>query len=74
MPVSFNMVMVEVVVMTMAMMMVMVKIEEDFSSLYILKPFPTSEGEFTCLDGQCINIEQRCDQTPNCRHQIHQQK
>ena len=28
------------------------------------------EGEFSCLDGQCINIEQRCDQTPNCRHQI----
>ena len=45
-----------------------------FLSLFVLKPFPTSEGEFTCLDGQCINIEQRCDQTPNCRHQIHPKK
>ena len=25
------------------------------------------EGDFTCMDGQCISIEQRCDQTPNCR-------
>ena len=23
-------------------------------------------GEFTCNDGQCISIEQRCDQTSNC--------
>jgi hypothetical protein len=25
------------------------------------------EGQFTCDDGQCINITKRCDQTPNCR-------
>jgi len=25
-----------------------------------------SYGEFTCNDGQCIDIEQRCDQTSNC--------
>jgi hypothetical protein len=25
------------------------------------------EGQFTCSDGQCIDIEQRCDQTSNCR-------
>ena len=23
-------------------------------------------GMFTCNDGQCIDIEERCDQTPNC--------
>ena len=23
-------------------------------------------GMFTCADGQCIDIEERCDQTPNC--------
>ena len=25
------------------------------------------EGEFTCDDGQCIKMEQRCNQLPNCR-------
>ena len=25
------------------------------------------EREFTCTDGQCIDMEQRCDQTSNCR-------
>ena len=25
------------------------------------------EGEFTCDDGQCVRMEQRCDQLPNCR-------
>jgi hypothetical protein len=24
-------------------------------------------GEFTCRDGQCVGMEQRCDQTSNCR-------
>ena len=28
-----------------------------------------SEGSFTCDDGQCIYIEERCDQTPNCADQ-----
>ena len=25
------------------------------------------EGEFTCNDGQCVTMEQRCNQIPNCR-------
>ena len=25
-----------------------------------------TSGQFTCNDGQCIDIERRCDQTPNC--------
>ena len=25
------------------------------------------EGEFTCSDGQCVAMEQRCDQLPDCR-------
>jgi hypothetical protein len=25
------------------------------------------EGEFTCDDGQCVTMEQRCDQLPDCR-------
>merc|ERR1711894_295156 len=25
------------------------------------------EGEFTCDDGQCIEMEERCNQLPNCR-------
>ena len=24
-------------------------------------------GDFTCNDGQCVTMEQRCDQLPNCR-------
>jgi hypothetical protein len=32
-----------------------------------LKLTGCSEGQFTCSDGQCINIAKRCDQTPNCR-------
>ena len=26
-----------------------------------------TEGEFTCDDGQCVTMEQRCDQVPDCR-------
>ena len=25
------------------------------------------EGEFTCNDGQCVSMEQRCNQLPHCR-------
>ena len=25
------------------------------------------DGEFTCNDGQCVTMEKRCDQIPNCR-------
>ena len=27
------------------------------------------EGEFTCDDGQCVSMEQRCDQLPDCKDQ-----
>ena len=26
-----------------------------------------TDGEFTCDDGQCVTMEQRCDQVPDCR-------
>ena len=26
-----------------------------------------NESQFTCDDGQCVNMEQRCNQLPNCR-------
>ena len=32
-----------------------------FHSFYLI-----TIGEFTCNSGQCIDIEQRCDQTSNC--------
>ena len=25
------------------------------------------EGEFTCDDGQCVRMEERCNQLPDCR-------
>ena len=25
------------------------------------------KGNFTCDDGQCVSMEQRCDQLPDCR-------
>ena len=27
----------------------------------------TDDGEFTCDDGQCINMKYRCDQLPHCK-------
>ena len=33
----------------------------------LLKLSGCSKGEFTCNDGQCVTMEQRCDQIPNCR-------
>ena len=24
-------------------------------------------GQFTCDDGQCVTMEKRCDQVPDCR-------
>ena len=33
----------------------------------LLKLSGCSEGEFTCDDGQCITMKQRCDQLPDCR-------
>ena len=32
-----------------------------------LKMSGCKEGQFTCDDGQCISLEQRCDQLPDCR-------
>ena len=34
-----------------------------------LKLTGCAEGEFTCKDGQCITMEQRCNQLLNCRDQ-----
>ena len=32
-----------------------------------LKMSGCEEGNFTCNDGQCVSMDQRCDQLPNCR-------
>ena len=32
-----------------------------------LKMSGCADGKFTCNDGQCISLDQRCDQLPNCR-------
>ena len=32
-----------------------------------------AEDEFTCADGQCINITARCDQIVNCRDKSDEQ-
>ena len=32
-----------------------------------LKLTGCKEGEFTCNDGQCIKMEERCNQVPDCR-------
>ena len=32
-----------------------------------LKLTGCAEGEFTCEDGQCIKMEERCNQVPDCR-------
>ena len=33
----------------------------------LLKFTGCREGEFTCDDGQCVRMEERCDQLPDCR-------
>lgn len=33
----------------------------------VLKLTGCQDGEFTCMDGQCINMEQRCDQVVHCK-------
>ena len=30
--------------------------------------FDAREDEFTCNDGQCIPMRERCDQLPDCRN------
>ena len=37
------------------------------SYLADLKLTLCSEAEFTCRDGNCVNMDQRCDQIPNCK-------
>ena len=32
-----------------------------------LKMTGCAEGQFTCNDGQCVRMEERCNQLPNCR-------
>ena len=33
----------------------------------VLKLTGCRDGEFTCSDGQCISMQQRCDQIIHCR-------
>ena len=49
-------------------------VEGDSKKCHEGKPYVTEfklssceESKFTCDDGQCINIEQRCNQVPDCR-------
>ena len=39
----------------------------DDQNTYEMKLTGCKEGEFTCDDGQCIKMEERCNQLPNCR-------
>ena len=32
-----------------------------------MKMSGSQENEFTCSDGQCVRMDQRCNQLPNCR-------
>ena len=32
-----------------------------------LKMSGCQDGEFTCNDGQCVSVDERCNQMPNCR-------
>ena len=36
-------------------------------STVVLKLTTCSDEQFSCNDGQCIHMEQRCDQAPNCK-------
>ena len=40
---------------------------ESESALKVLKFTGCQDGEFTCSDGQCISMAERCDQVMNCR-------
>ena len=49
-------------------------IVDDSKSCYKGKPYSAllkltgcKEGQFTCQDGQCIEMEERCDQIVQCR-------
>ena len=50
------------------------KVTNDVFKCYEGKPYTVylklsgcSQGEFTCNDGQCVTMEQRCNQVPDCR-------
>ena len=49
-------------------------ISGDSEECYFGKPYTTelkltgcAEGDFTCNDGQCVKMEERCNQEPDCR-------
>ena len=37
------------------------------SKLVRVKVTACSSGQFTCDDGECVSIEERCNQISNCR-------
>ena len=37
------------------------------SKLVKVKVSACKSGQFTCNDGQCVSIDERCDQISNCR-------
>ena len=37
----------------------------------LLKLTGCKAGEFTCDDGECVSMEQRCDQLSDCRSVLH---
>ena len=41
------------------------------SKVVSVKVTACGEGAFTCNDGQCVHIEERCNQISNCRSQYH---
>ena len=57
------------------------RITGDNSKCHKGKPYETTlklsgcfEGEFTCEDGQCIKMEKRCNQVPDCRDETDEKK
>ena len=41
------------------------------SKVVSVKVTACGEGAFTCNDGQCVRIEERCNQISNCRSRYH---
>ena len=40
----------------------------------MLKLSGCAAGEFTCNDGQCVTMEERCNQLPDCKDKSDEQK
>ena len=38
------------------------------SKLVRVKVSACVSGQFTCNDGQCVSLDERCNQISNCRH------